>query len=74
MKTFEIYDPRQSMLKDFPVVEAETSRQAIEKHLFGSGITVRRSGSNSVQFSTQPFYVKNGYKYADGRKTWYKVV
>jgi len=77
MKKYQIYNGfSTSMLKEDPIVEAESGADACRKFLKQIGIEythIKRSGSNNVKIKTQPFYEKDGYKYRDGIVSWFEV-
>jgi len=76
IKKYEIYDGFANILDDYPIVEAKTASEAVRKFLINSKIIftkIKRSKTNSVRISAQPFIEKNGNKYANGIKVWFEI-
>lgn len=76
MKTYEIYDgEKSSLFDDYPVIEAKTGKEAIEKHLAKTNrkYYLRRSKNNDVVFSATQFREENGNKIKVGNVVWYAI-
>ena len=73
-RKYRIFDTRKSIMSDYPVVEAESGREAIDKYLIDEDIEVKASGDDNVHFKTTPYKEKDGVKYKAGRATWWKIV
>lgn len=78
IKKYEIYDAENSnWYEDYPVVVADSGREAIDKYLKDTEIEVVAFGyesddnPNTIRFKTTPFYEKDGRKYKYGRITWW---
>lgn len=75
-KFYQIYDPETGLLDDYPEVSGKNSRDALIKHLKKTNrghYKVKCSGKN-VYFKLSPFYLKDGYKYKDGKNIWYELI
>ncbi len=77
MKLFEVFNGfNTALLDENPIVEAKNARQAIEKVLKDFGIKYKKlicSGNSWVKMQAQPICYINGYKYKDGRASWWEV-
>lgn len=75
MKTFAVFDVQASLIKELPVIEAKTSREALEMYLFNraeSGV-VKRSGTRYARFSTTPVVKKGDETDSCGRTIWWEL-
>jgi len=68
MTQFKIFDSNASLLSDYPIVEAKTSKHAVHQYLKTVGIVVKlsqlkNSASRYVQYSAT--------KLPNGRQIWY---
>lgn len=77
MKKYQMYNGfNTNLLSDYPIIEAKTGADACRKLLKQLGIqftSIKRSASNMVKISAQPFIEKDGRKYWSGRVSWFEV-
>ena len=75
---YQIYDgENNSLMSDYPEIEAQTGKGAIMKYLESTGrgnYKLKRSAGNDVKFCAEGFYRKDGNKYRLGNKIWYEII
>ena len=76
MKKYQIYNGYDNIMADYPIIEANTGKEAIMKLIKEKNYpikNIRRSKDNDVVFKAQGFYEKEGYKHQDGNAIWYAI-
>ncbi len=74
---YQIYDGQMSLMSDYPEIEANSARLALQKHLKitnRENIKFKISGGNDVTFKTTPYKEDNGQKIRTGKDIWWKIV
>ena len=76
MNKYEIYDGQKGgLFDDYPIIEAKTGKEAIEKHLAKTGrkYKLRRSKDNNVIFKATQFVEERGKRIKIGNVVWYAI-